>query len=76
MAGLTDERRARIVVRTCWPAPLGPEVRDPMGQIDLHDLPFAARSSAHEVGVVIVVRLEAILLRFGVCASHRLNVAR
>jgi hypothetical protein len=47
-----------------------------MGQIDAHDLPFAAWSSAHEVGVVMVVWLEAVLMRFGVFASHRLNVAR
>jgi hypothetical protein len=63
-------------VRICWPALLGPEVRDPMGQIDSHDLPLAAWSSAPEVGPVMVVWLEAILMRFGVFASHRLNVAR
>ncbi|MGI8712792.1 MAG: hypothetical protein ACR2NR_06345 [Solirubrobacteraceae bacterium] len=47
-----------------------------MGEIDSYDLPFADWSLAHEVGVVMIVSLETLLLGFGVVALHHLSVAR
>lgn len=72
---LTDQEWPRIVGRIGRLAPLCPHVGAPAGQIDSHDLPFAIASLAHEVGVVVIIALEAVLVRFGVFASHRHSVA-
>jgi hypothetical protein len=72
---LTDQEWPRIVGRIGWLAPLCLQIRAPAGQIDSHDLPLATASLANEVGVVLIVVLEAVLVRFGVFASHTHSVA-
>ncbi len=59
-----------------WLASLTPQVRGPVSEIDSHNVAFAVWSVAHEVGVVVIVWLEAVPLRLGVLSSHRLSVAR